>query len=1033
MQKPYHFLPVDEARQLLKGHFGVDGEVKPLPGEVDSNFKITTNKGDFLLKISRAGTDEKFLFFQQNILKYLEQRKIYSGIYDEEKQKVIEYVFETPLLFENPKQQFLIKTQRRNGEKIHLRLLGWIDGKLWSDLHYYDENLLYSLGSAAGSLTASLVGFRDEYAQRFYDWDISKLDWTRDYQHYFKGRTRKQIQKFFSGFKNIESKLKACRHSVVHNDANDYNIIVTPFDQGHRVKSIIDFGDAVYTATINDLAVCITYAVMDQVNPLEAAIPVVKGYHEQLPLEKKELELLYWLVGARLIISLTKSAINREKEPENDYLNISEKPALLLLEKWDQISWETATAFFRKACGYEAHPTLSLFRSFAQNNRVKFSELFENQLPVKEIKLDLSSTTITNLSTYRDPRRLKQQIHEKFSDKKLSILAGGYAEVRPDFMKDEQHVKTNSGSYWKSTLLGTQAWLFEEQWVSSPFRGTIVFKDHSRLYVAHEIELQDRTSVMVAENQFSWKENVGKNREKSQELKRAKFFFLYSNLETLAALEVGEVINKGDFLGQVKPDDSPFFLQILLQDPLQTSVERSCLYQDFEIFKDLYPDPALLFNDLQPLGNPENIASKVNFRKKHLGKSLSLSYKRPLEILRGDGLFLIDHTGRKYMDLVNNVAHVGHEHPTVVKAGQEQMAMLNTNSRYLHDNILELSENLLSTFPMELSVVHFVNSGSEANELAIRMAKVVTGAEDFITMELGYHGNSNACIDISSYKFDGKGGTGAPAHTHVVPLPKTLRGNYGGSNPEGGYATHVQTLVEKLSENGRRPAAFIAESIISCAGQIELPFNFLKEAYSVVRAAGGVCIADEVQVGCGRVGQYFWGFELHGVVPDIVTIGKPLGNGHPLAAVVCTQKVAEAFANGMEYFNTFGGNPVSCAIGNSVLNVIREEKLQENALHTGNFLKSQLKKMAKKHPIIADVRGQGLFLGFELLDQENNPLAKQANGLVERMKERGYLMSTEGPGDNVLKIKPPISFNKHHANEFLKDLDLVLTAEFFQL
>ncbi|MCC8360615.1 aminotransferase class III-fold pyridoxal phosphate-dependent enzyme [Salinimicrobium sediminilitoris] len=1035
MQEPYHFLPLEEARQLLREHFGIEGQMKTLAGEVDANFKVKTNENNFLLKISRSGTDEEFLLFQQNILKYLEQREICSCIYEDgQKEQIWEFPLETPELFQDLKQQDFVRTQRSNGEKIYLRLLSWVEGKLWSDLRYYDEKLLYSLGSAAGALTASLAEFRDVYAQRTYAWDINNAGWTQEYQHYFKGRKKEQIKKFHRGFKNIASQLKSCRHSVVHNDSNDNNIIVTPFDQGYRVKSIIDFGDAVYTATINDLAVCITYAVMDQTNPLEAAIPIVKGYHRQFPLEEKELELLYWLVGARLIISLTQSALNREKEPENDYLIISEKPALLLLEQWDQISPETATAFFRKACGYEAHRNYSAFKAFAQNNRVKFSSLFKTQLPVEEIRLDLSSATIPNLADYRDPKKLKHQIREINSDQKMSLLTGGYGEVRPDFMMDEQRVETNSGSYWKAKLLGTQAWQFEVLSLSSPFDGKVVYKDSWRLFVAHAMEISQTASTKPEENElYSEGKTGGDQPGRPEALKNGKFHLLYSNVEPAATVKVGEMVKRGDFLGIVKSDDSPFFLQLMLQDPLDTSVEVSCLYQNFGTFQELYPDPALLFEDLRVLDNPVDITSKIMFRKKHLGKSLSLSYKQPLEMLRGEGVFLIDHTGRRYMDLVNNVAHVGHEHPNVVKAGQAQMAMLNTNSRYLHDNILELSENLLSTFPVELSVVHFVNSGSEANELAIRMAKAYTGEKDFISMQLGYHGNSNACIDISSYKFDGKGGKGAPAHTHVVPLPDTLRGKYCGANAGEKYASHVRELVQQLRDKGLKPAAFIAESIISCAGQIELPDNFLKEAYEVVRDAGGLCIADEVQVGCGRVGTHFWGFEHHGVVPDIVTIGKPLGNGHPLAAVVCTQEVAEAFANGMEYFNTFGGNPVSCAIGNAVLQVLKEEKLQENALHTGNFLKEELKKMAAKHPVIADVRGQGLFLGFELLDREKNPLSKQANALVQRMKERGYLMSTEGPDDNVLKIKPPMSFDQEHANQFLKDLNLVLTADFFQL
>jgi 4-aminobutyrate aminotransferase-like enzyme len=314
---------------------------------------------------------------------------------------------------------------------------------------------------------------------------------------------------------------------------------------------------------------------------------------------------------------------------------------------------------------------------------------------------------------------------------------------------------------------------------------------------------------------------------------------------------------------------------------------------------------------------------------------------------------------------VNNVAHVGHEHPLVVKAGQQQMAVLNTNTRYLHNNIRQYAEELLNTFPEPLSVVHFVNSGSEANELALRMAQAVSGQKDMLAVEVGYHGNTSGCVAVSSYKFDGKGGRGAPEHTHVVPLPDSFRGLYQGSDTGSRYASHVGEQLDHIQSKGRNIAGFICESIISCGGQIELPEGYLKKSYDLVRAQGGICIADEVQVGCGRMGSVFWGFQLHSVIPDIVTIGKPIGNGHPLAAVVCTRQVADAFANGMEYFNTFGGNPVSCAIGSSVLRVIKEENLQENALDVGNYLKSELLGKQREYPIIGDVRGQGLFLGIE--------------------------------------------------------------------
>ncbi len=361
------------------------------------------------------------------------------------------------------------------------------------------------------------------------------------------------------------------------------------------------------------------------------------------------------------------------------------------------------------------------------------------------------------------------------------------------------------------------------------------------------------------------------------------------------------------------------------------------------------------------------------------------------------------------------------------------MAVLNTNTRYLHSNIVQFSEALLATFPPELNVAFLVNSGSEANELAMRLAKNFTGQKDMVVVEVGYHGNTQGCVEISSYKFDGPGGRGIPPHTHVTPIPDAYRGIYRGNTLETGkkYAAHIGEAARKIEQAGRGVAAFICESVISCGGQVTLPPGYLAEAARQIRSAGGLFIADEVQTGCGRHGAHFWAFEEHGVVPDIVTVGKPIGNGHPLGVVVTTQAIADAFANGMEYFNTFGGNPVSCAIGLEVLRVISEEGLQQNALETGAYLSRELKNLASQFPIIGDVRGPGLFLGFELVkDPETlTPAAAGTSYLANRMRELGILMSTDGPFHNVLKIKPPLVFGKKDADFLLEMLERVMRED----
>ncbi len=414
-------------------------------------------------------------------------------------------------------------------------------------------------------------------------------------------------------------------------------------------------------------------------------------------------------------------------------------------------------------------------------------------------------------------------------------------------------------------------------------------------------------------------------------------------------------------------------------------------------------------------------------RRQSLGPSLSVSYKSPLHIVAGSRQFLFDATGRRYLDCVNNVAHVGHSHPYVVRAASEQMARLNTNTRYLHELLIEYSERLIATLPEHLHVAYLVNSGSEANELALRMARAHTHKTDVIVIDCAYHGNTSAMIDLSPYKFDGPGGHGCPSWVHKVSLPDVYRGKHRGVDAGARYAEEVAHAAQQAEPIGG-VAAFFGESAVSCGGQIILPDDYLRNAYAAVRAAGGVCVADEVQTGFGRAGTHFWMFETQGVVPDIVTLGKPIGNGHPLGAVVTTKEIAASFANGMEYFNTFGGNPVSCVVGLAVLEAINEEELQQNARDVGEYLKHRLIELKAKHRLIGDVRGHGLFIGVEFVrDSETlEPADREAAAVVERMKDRGVLLSTDGPFHNVIKIKPPLVFSHHDADTVIENLNEVL-------
>jgi len=374
--------------------------------------------------------------------------------------------------------------------------------------------------------------------------------------------------------------------------------------------------------------------------------------------------------------------------------------------------------------------------------------------------------------------------------------------------------------------------------------------------------------------------------------------------------------------------------------------------------------------------------------------------------------YLFDETGRRYIDGYNNVPHVGHCHPRIVDAAERQMRALNTNTRYLHENLTRYADRLTATLPAPLRVCYFVNSGSEANELALRLARAHTRQRDLIVLDAAYHGNTTTLIDISPYKFNGPGGAGKPPWVHVVPVPDVYRG------VGVKYADAVAASIDRLRADGAGLCGFIAESCPSVAGQIMLPPGYLSTVYGHVREAGGVCIADEVQTGYGRIGSHFYGFEEQGVVPDIVVLGKPIGNGHPIGAVVTTPEIAASFDNGMEFFSTFGGNTVSCAVGLAVLDVLEEEGLQAHAQRVGTHLLARLRPLVDRRALVGDVRGSGLFIGIELVRDRDTlePATTEASDVVNRLRDEGILIGTDGPHHNVLKIRPPMPFNIEDAD-----------------
>jgi len=757
-------------KELLQKYYAIDvSAIEKINGYEDQNFLIRDQSGRKLIaKLTLGLTNPAFLNAQLKAMEHLRSRDTQIGI-----QEVITNV-----------EGESLTAIHVGAETGYLRVLSFLDGTFMSDLKEWPTSVFETLGTTLATMDLHLSDFSHPAAYRFTIWDLAQvLNCRSDLQHIKDHEKRTMVHYFLLQYEMEVGPIRhQLRKAVVHNDANDHNVLVND----NRVTGIIDFGDMVETELINNVAIACTYAMFKSNNPLERAVILLKSYHRVYPLTAIELSVLYYLIAARLSMSVVTSAKKRS-ESDNDHHFVSENDAWMLLYQWIKINPLLAQDQFNRCCGY-------------------------------------------------------------------------------------------------ASVLG-----------------------------------QETTDALLEKE-----------------------------------------------------------------------------------------------------------------RKAAIGANLSISYKRPLKIIKGALQYLYDDKGDTYIDGVNNVSHVGHCHPVVVSAMQKQLAKLNTNTRYLHDSLVAYAKLITGSLPPKLKVCYFCNSGSEANDLAIRISRHFTKQKDVIVLDHAYHGTSTVAMELSPYKFDGKGGAGQQPYIHKGMNPDLYRGNYRYGDEKAGqkYAADIAGIISRLANKGTGIAAFICETLLGVGGQIPLPDGYLKEVYHHVRAAGGLCIADEVQVGFGRIGERFWGFELQDVEPDIVVLGKPIGNGHPLAAVVLTEEVAAAFNNGMEYFNTYGGNPVSMETGIAVMNVIRDEELQQRALITGNYLIAGLQKLKDKHAIIGDVRGKGLFVGVELVRDRKTlePAVPEIDEIVEEMRNRGFLISTDGPLHNVLKIKPPMLFNIENANAFLMHLDRVLTA-----
>ena len=740
---------------ILKAFGILPLNIKRLNGYENENYLVTAKDAQYIFK-TYPSTKNTFSLINAECLAliHLQQK---GGC-------------KTPIPIPFVSGEYVNKIHINNQEKC-CRMLSFLPGSFLGDIKP-NKSLMANLGAFLADLNQKLDGFHsDAIRARNYDWDLQNLTLNRKHISAIPDpKQRRIVAYFFQKFDLLVSPyVPELRKSYIHSDFNEWNVLA----EGDQALGLIDFGDIVYSPLINEVATALCYLSYDKDTFFDWTTPFLKAYHKIIPLKKKEIGLLYYLIATKLCISVCQSAKARLLQPENKYASVSEKNA------------------------------------------------------------------------------------------------------------------------WK---------------------------------MLHKLLILNPISV---ENHFM--QTLGLSKEKTVVL-----------------------------------------------------------------------------------------AEKVKTRERYFSRVLSISYKRPIYMTGAAFQYMYDGYGNTFLDAYNNIPHVGHSHPRVVAAGQQQMATLNTNTRYLYDLLSEYAALLLQKLPKKLNKVFFVNSGSEANDLAIRMAQKHSGKQTVMVLEHGYHGHTQTGIDISEYKFNHPKGQGQKSHILKTAIPKEYKGKYEDKDAPG--ALYAKEAIEQLNRNENGLAAFIAEPIVGCGGQVPLASGYLKALYPEIRKKGGLCISDEVQTGFGRLGSVFWGYELQGVVPDMVVIGKPMGNGHPIGAVVTSEEVAASFAEGVEFFSSFGGNPVSCAIGKAVLEIIDEEKLQKNAFEVGKYYCSLLRELQKEDARIGDVRGEGLFLGVELINDQEKPNTNLAQFLKNELRNRQVLISTDGPADSVIKTKPPIIFTKSNAERVVSEL-----------
>lgn len=867
-------------------------------------------------------------------------------------------------------------TITHDGQTLHLRVLDYIDGQPLTHLPHLGREVIAGFGDLCGRMSLALAPFGHPGLDRTLQWDprhapelITHLLATLENLPH-----RAELERVAE---QVEAHIRPLAEHLpwqaVHMDITDDNVVWQRDAQRHwRVEGVIDFGDLVHTWRIADLSVTCAALLHHAEGDPFAILPAVQAFHAVTPLRREELQALWPLIVARAAVLVLSSEQQQRLDPDNAYLLKNAE------HEWEIFHVATSVPF--------ALMDAAILRSVGENLLPFASQDFAPLLP-ELVGREFALIDLGVLSPHFEAGNWEQPgIDRRLLDEAAAVhglAASRYGQYRLS------RTNPDTATEPETFALHVEMHLPHGTLLEAPFAGTL-HHDADGLVSVQGVELSLRL----------WGLTTG--------------------------LKPGALLVEGQVLGEVH---APLIVQLCRADvtpPLFCTPSRAMAWQA------LCPSPASLLGlacDAEPELDPKALLAR---RDASFARSQKHYYVDPPRIERGWRNHLIDMQGRSYLDMLNNVAVLGHGHPRMAAVAARQWSLLNTNSRFHYAAIAEFSERLLALAPKGMDRVFLVNSGTEANDLAIRLAWAYSGGRDMLSVLEAYHGWSVAADAVSTSIADNPQALiSRPDWVHPVTAPNTYRGEFRGPDSAPDYVRSVEHNLAKIAANQRQLAGFICEPVYGNAGGISLPAGYLQQVYGLVRAQGGVCIADEVQVGYGRMGRFFWGFEEQGVVPDIITMAKGMGNGQPLGAVITRREIAEALEAEGYFFSSSGGSPVSCRIGMAVLDVMEEEKLRENAQVVGGHFKARLEELIERHPLVGAVHGSGFYLGLELVRdrQTLEPATEETTLLCDRLRELGIFMQPTGDYLNILKIKPPMVTSRRSVDFFVDMLSKVLDEQ----